>query len=294
MNVFATVKNSGELNIDSYTVSLIDDGVNAQMTVADGLKAGESAEVEIKYVKPSDLTKHTITLSVETENDEYNTDNNSAELIVGNCDIEITDIQNHETLPTSVAVATISNSGYSDTGSVTVYLRKDKADGEIVDTQTISNIAAGTSSEVSFNYNIIENDNIQWYITAEAENDEISLGNNDAYFINNCLSDLPDYSQAILRYDIVDEKLIVNGYAENNTAADLSGVSVLAVYNSAGTLKSLTHSDTYVYKYDSTSVDLTVDDYIYETGDYIKLFFWTDLISIVPICEAEYSAVIKE
>lgn len=295
MTVFATVKNSGELNIDSYTVSLIDnDDVNSQIMVTEELKAGESAEVEIEYIKPLDLTKHTITLSVETENDEYNTENNSAELTVGNCDIKITDIQNHEILPTSVAVATISNSGYSDTGAVTVKLRKDKADGEVVDTQTISNISAGTSSEVSFNYNIIENDNIQWYITAEAENDEISLGNNDAYFINNCLSDLPDYSQAILRYDIVDEKLIVNGYAENNTAVDLSGVSVLAVYNSKDTLKALTHSDAYVYKYDSSSVDLTIDDYTYEKGDYIKLFLWTDLKCIIPVCEATDSVVIKE
>lgn len=295
MTVFAAVKNSGELNIDSYTVSLIDNGnVNSKLTVSDGLKAGESAEVEIKYIKPSDLTKHTITLSIETENDEYNTANNLAELIVGNCDVEIKDIQNYEILPTSVAVATINNNGYSDTGIVTIKLCKDKANGEVIDTQTISNISAGASSEVTFKYNIIENDNIQWYITAETENDEISLGNNDSYFINNCLSGLSEYSQEILRYNITDDKLVVNGYVENNTATDLSGVSVLAVYDSKGTLKALTNSDTYVYKYDSTSVDLTIDGYTHENGDYIKLLLWTDLKSIVPVCEAEYSTVIKE
>ncbi len=294
MTVYATVKNTGELNVASYTVILTDNGINAQKTVTDSLKAGESATVEIEYVKPENLTKHQIILSVDMGDAEYNTDNNSATLTVGSCDVSIKSIQSHEILPDSVAVATVSNDGYSDTGAVTVCLRRNSADGEIVATQTVSNIPKGESVDVAFEYNITNADNIQWYITAESENEEISSGNNDAYFINNYSSTVSKYGHEILVCEMSDNSLIVNAYAENNTDTDFSGVSVLAVYNSKGVLKATAHSDIYVHNYDSTSVDLTVDNYTYASGDYIKLFLWKDLESLVPICEAEYCAIIKK
>ncbi len=293
MMVYATIKNTGELNIDSYTLSLIDGDVNSQKVISDGLKAGESADVEIEYIKPENLDKRTITLSVAIDDEEYDLDNNSTTLTVGNCDVNITEVRNYEKLPTSLAVAVISNNGYSDTGKITVCLRKETADGIVAETQIIDNLSAGESTEVTFNYNIVENSNIQWYVTAEAENEEISLGNNDLYFINNYLSSVSEYSHEILRYTIKEKSLIVNAYAENNTATDLTAVSILAVYGEDGRLKGLKQADLLTAKYDNATLDFTIDNYSYSNGDYMKLFMWKGLSTLMPICSAVQANIMQ-
>lgn len=293
MVVYATIKNTGELNIDSYTLSLIDGTVNSQKVIGDGLKAGESADVEIEYIKPENLDKRTITLSVAIDDEEYNSDNNLAALTVGNCDVNITEVRNYEKLPTSLAVAVISNNGYSDTGKITVCLCKEMADGIVEETQIIDNLSAGESTEVTFNYNIVENSNIQWYVTAESENEEISLGNNDSYFINNYLSSVSEYSHEILRYSIKEKSLVVNAYAENNTAADLTAVSILAVYDINGRLKGLKQSDLAAEKYGNATLDFTIDDYSYSNGDYMKLFMWNGLNTLMPICSVAQANIIQ-
>ena len=293
MMVYATIKNTGELNIDSYTLSLIDGIVNSQKVISEVLKAGESADVEIEYIKPENLDKRTITLAVAIDDEEYNLDNNSAALTVGNSDVNITEIRNYEKLPTSLAVAVISNNGYSDTGKITVCLRKETADGIVAETQIIDNLSAGESTEVTFNYNIVENSNIQWYVTAESENEEVSLGNNDSYFINNYLSSVSEYSHEILRYSIKEKSLIVNAYAENNTAADLNAVSILAVYGKDGRLKGLKQSDLAAVKYGNATLNFTIDNYSYANGDYIKLFMWNGLNTLAPICSAVQTNIIQ-
>ena len=294
MMVYATIKNMGELNIDSYTLSLIDGDVNSQKVISKGLKAGESADVEIEYIKPENLDKRTITLSVSIDDEEYDLDNNSVALTVGNCDVNITEVRNYEKLPTSLAVAVISNNGYSDTGKITVCLRKETADGIVAETQIIDNLSAGESKEVTFNYNIVENSNIQWYVTAEAENEEVSLGNNDSYFINNYLSSVSEYSHEILRYSIKEKSIVVNTYAENNTATDLTAVSILAVYDINGKLKGIKQSDLTVAKYGNATLDFTIDDYSYSNGDYMKLFMWNNLNNFKPLVNAEQVNVITE
>lgn len=293
MMVYATIKNTGELNIYSYTLSLIDGDVNSQKVISEGLKAGESADVEIEYIKPENLDKRTITFSVAIDDEEYNLDNNSAALTVGNCDVNITEVRNYEKLPTSLAVAVISNNGYSDTGKITVCLRKETADGIVAETQIIDNLSVGESTEVTFNYNIVENSNIQWYVTAETENEEISLGNNDSYFINNYLSSVSEYSHEILRYSIIEKSLVVNAYAENNTAADLNAVSILAVYGTDGRLKGIKQSYLSAVKYGNATLDFTIDDYSYSNGDYMKLFMWNGLNTLMPICSAVQANIIQ-
>lgn len=291
MMVYATIKNTGELNIDSYTLSLIDGDINSQKVISEGLKAGESADVEIEYIKPENLDKHTITLSVSIDGEEYSLDNNSVALTVGSCDVNITDVRNYEKLPASLAVAVISNNGYSDTGKITVCLRKETADGIVAETQIIDNLSAGESTEVTFNYDIVENSNIQWYVTAESENEEISLGNNDAYFINNYLSSVSEYSHEILRYNIIENSLVVNAYAENNTDTDLNAISILCLYSNDGKVKGIATHFLSVDGYSNTGIDVWFENYTYASGDHVKMFMWDGLNNLKPLSETQQVSI---
>ncbi len=291
MIVYATVKNTGELNIDSYTVTLTDGEVNAQKTITEALKAGESTEIVIEYSKPENLDKRTIVLTASTEEEEYDLENNSVELTVGSCDVNVAEVRSYEGLPKSTVVGVISNDGYSDTGEISVSLRKQSADGTVIETQTIKNLSAGESEEVSFEYSITEDDSIQWYVTAETENKEISLGNNDLYFINNYGASVPDYSHEILRCNFLEDSMVVNTHIDNNTGTDLVAVSQMGVYDKKGRLRVLKKSDANVAKYDSATIDFTFEDYTYVTGDYVRLFLWYDFGDAAPICQQKQSNI---
>ena len=292
MTVYATIKNNGELAIDAYTVSLIDNGVNAEQLITEPIKAGGTAEIEIQYVKPEDLDKRTITLNFSTDcGEEFDTANNSFDLTVGRCDVEVSGINSFEKLPEAYVVATIANTGYSDTGAVTVDLRKNTADGEVVSTQTIDNLAAGESRELTFSYDAVTCDNIQWYVTAAAENEEISLGNNNLYIINNYYNTVENYSHEILRYSVSDNVLTVNAYAENNTDEELNAVSIAAIYDIDGVLKGLELKDCIIAGYDSSAIDFRLDNYTYADGDYIRLLLWQDMSSAIPVLKSQDKAM---
>lgn len=288
MTVYATVKNSGELAIASYIATLTDSEVNAERTFETPLKAGEVSEIEIAYEKPEDLNKRIITLNVSIPGvEEYNLENNIVEISIGNCDLEVTSVVSHEVLPNAYAVATLTNIGYSDTGNVTIFLRKNSADGEIVDYKTLSNIEAGKSIDVVFDYNAVSNDDVIWYITASAENEEISLGNNDKYIVNNYVNTVDDYAYAIVKSSISVNTLIVNAYAENNTSEPLDALSVLAVYDKYGKMKTISYKKISIPKYDSLPIDFNVVNYSFEEGDYVKLFMWDSFITMKSILVTE-------
>ena len=275
MKAYAKVKNIGELNVDSYTVSLNDNGVTTRKVISEPLKAGESADIEMAYNKPSDLSARKLTLSVSlATGEEYNKDNNSAEFTVGNADVEVSNVAINE--GETKVTADVSNIGYSNANNVTVSLREGSAEGTVIEKQTV-NLAANANEIVEFDIN--KNDihfydsSTALYVTAEYNGDEASLGNNDGYVIITSDSGSADYEIQVLDYSAIDGKYVVNSVARNNTTEKIGCVLYSAVYSSDGILKGIGKVNADIDADDDTGVDITVDCTI-ETGDTIKTFMW--------------------
>ena len=105
---------------------------------------------------------------------------------------------------------------------------------------------------------------------------------------------MKNYSHEILKYSIDDNSLVINTYVENNTDTDLTAASILAVYNSSGTLKAIGKEKISAKKYDSTTADFIINDYSFADGDYIKLFLMTDTSSFSSICETKNETLIAK
>ena len=275
MKAYAKVKNIGELNVDSYTVSLNDNGVTTRKVISEPLKAGESADIEMAYNKPSDLSARKLTLSVSlVTGEEYNKDNNSAEFTVGNADVEVSNVAINEN--ETKVTADVSNIGYSNANNVTVSLREGSAEGTVIEKQTV-NLAANANKSVEFDIN--KNDirfydsSTALYVTAEYNGDEASLGNNDGYVIITSDSGSADYEIQVLDYSAIDGKYVVNSVARNNTTDKIGCILYSAVYSSDGILKGSGKVNADIDADDDTGVDITVDCTI-ETGDTIKTFMW--------------------
>ena len=278
MTVYATVKNNGEMAVDGYTLTLSDGGINNEQTVAEPLKAGASAEVEIAYILPDNMAKRQVTLTVASDAEEFNTDNNTASVTVGNCDVELSHVESYEIIPKTSAVATVCNAGYADTGEVTVCLRRNTADGEVVATQTIEDLAPGESKDVTFYYEPVNEENVLWYVTASTDEEEISLGNNDAYFVNEYYNTVASYDHDIVRYEQREDGLTVNAYAENNTDTDLTAKAVLMIVGVDGQLKKSVVQDIAISAYNSADIAFELEDLTMADDDEARFLVCKDVV----------------
>lgn len=285
------VTNNGELPVDGYTINVYNEDVtlNNSIVFEGTIKAGESKAVVGKFITGDDISYETLKVEIALNADEeYVYDNNSVTLSIGNGDISLESLSVYEMLPTSYAVADIKNIGYSDISNITVNLRKDSVDGEIVQSKTVSSLAAGSTEEVTFAYKPQDYENIKWFITIEVESDEVSVGNNHDYFINECAVGLADYEISILNYSYADKQLTVNGYAKNNTNDALVADAIFAVYSTDGRLKGIKTQPLSVGGYCDTGIDVWFENYTYASGDYVKMFMWSDLTTTLrPLVNAE-------
>lgn len=281
MTAYATVKNSGELSIGGFNITLTDSDV---VFVTDELKAGTSVDVEIPYSVPDDMSLRTVALGVELiEGEEYNIENNTAEFEIGHADIVVKNVAVNET--GTEVTADISNEGYENAQNVRVQIREDSADGEIL-AEKILELSIGGTQTVVFAVDkesmLLDDERKQLYVTAEGDFSEISLGNNDGYAYMSNISSLPDYETEILNYSEINGEYMINSIARNNTDSAITCQLYSAVYAADGTLKACGIEAVSIAAEDDTGVDISVPCII-ETGDTIKTFMWNEQM---PLCKA--------
>ena len=292
------VTNNGELLVDGYTINVYneDETLNNSIVFEDTIKAGESKAVVGKFITGDAISYETLKIEIALNADEeYVYDNNSVTLAIGNGDISLESLSVYEMLPTSYAVADVKNIGYSDISNITVNLRKDSVDGEIVQSKTVSSLTAGSNEEVTFAYKPQDYENVKWFITIEVEAEEVSVGNNYDYFINECAVGLEDYEISILNYSYAEKQLTVNAFAKNNTNDVLTADAIFAVYSSDGRMKGITSQPLSVGGYSDTGIDVWFENYTYASGDYVRMFMWSDLTTTLrPLVNAEQVNVVIE
>ena len=285
-----TLSNAGELAINGYTINVYneDNSLNNSIVFDDTIIAGESKAVICSFITGDAITTETLRLeAVMNQNEEYIYDNNTDSLKIGNGDISLEDITVYEELPTSYAIAHIANKGFTDIKNISVNLRAENIDGEIISSENIKILEAQQTVDIRLEYNPSDYENVEWHITVETATDEISTGNNSDYFINECAVDLENYEISTLNYSYADKKLSINAFAKNNTNDILTADAIFAVYDSNGIMKSITIQPLSVDGYSDTGIDVWFEDYTYTSGDYVKMFMWNRSSNIEPLAKSE-------
>ncbi len=296
MTIYATVKNVGELPINGFELSVSDNGIiNNSISSTDVLKPNDTTEVEFVYNKPENMSLRTLELIAAISEDEYNTDNNLLSFMVGNADISVENIDIIEGGVYTIT-ADISNIGYNNADKITVSLREDGVNGEVLDSQVMSLAVGGTESvrfELSPDEIKFVDNRKQYFVTAEATCDEITSGNNDGNVFA-VLYEVDDYEISILNYSYADKQLTVNAFAKNNTNDVLTADAVFAVYSSDGRMKGITTQPLSVGSYSDTGIDIWFESYTYASGDYVKMFMWSGLTNLKPLVNAEVVKMVIE
>lgn len=292
MMVYATVWNQGQLDVDGYTVSLRDWSPNNQLIVTEKLRAGESVDVQIGYIVPGDMSSRYVSLNVSSDSGyEYDLENNEAWVLMGNCDIEVQKIENHEGLPKSSVTVTVANTGYMAAESVVVQLRAGKEDGTVVAEQEIQALSLGENTVVTFTYDPAASENGIWYVTAAVQDEEMTVSNNADYFINDCCLNLREFEGRILQCKTVGAAMTVYANITNNTSAEETLLLIAAVYSADGRQKCVDTQPVGVDEYASAASVFEFEGYIREIGDYLKLFAVDDDGSLRPLIDAQSEGV---
>lgn len=294
MTVYATIKNNGELPVDTYTISLSDTDLNHQETITSCLKAGASAEVALSYLVPDNMDQRTITFAVACNVEDRDLSNNSCTFTAGKCDLEIAEITVYEKIPTSRAVVTISNIGYSTSGKTTVYLREQSKDGKIIATNAVQDISAGEKVVVTFEYDVTAYEDILWYVTVTSENEESTSVNNSDFFVNTCMLDLSPFVGTLLNCSTSEAAFTVYSSITNNTADEASTNLIIAVYQGSGKLKAIRMLPVTISPYDNTTLGTQFGSYVPSEGDYIKMFCLSNENEWEPIAEAAISSLLAQ
>ena len=274
-----TVKNSGELPIDGYQITVYnEDGTeNNTITFNETLKAGEEKTQTASFITGDTITKEklSVTASILT-GEEYKADNNSVQFEIGHADIAVSEINSYEFLPTSLAEAVVENRGYSAAENVVVELHAESEDGEIAAASTINALKPGETQTVAFEYNPKDYANTRWYVVLKSDTEDFSLGNNSDYFVNECATtESAEYVSKIMSLSCNENVLNINAYVANNVSEPLNAQCYAAVYDASNRLKAAAVRDIIsLPEYTDTGADLYIQNYTYTDGDYVKLFLW--------------------
>jgi len=186
--VTVTVKNIGRADVDMFTVRLNVNGVALQTLTVDGLTVNQTRTVTFTWT-PTAQGTYTLTATVDPEDaveELVETNNELSESVtvlpklLPDLTVAFTSLPSEFVEGTQYTITvTINNIGTASAGQFTVEL---KANGVSVGTQTVSSLAAGASTTVSFTWTPASAGQYTLTATADSENAiaELNENNNSA------------------------------------------------------------------------------------------------------------------
>ena len=267
--IWATVKNNSSDKVSEFNINIVSDGkIIAEQSIDTEIISGGSADIEVPYILPSDLSHKAYTITVtpiDITDDDLS--NNSSSFEIGFADVKADAVKKNNTI-----TATVSNIGCLSAENVVCDLLS--ADGEVIDTRTIGSINAGMEQSIQFEFNGA--DNVSVSVSTDSE-ENLYSNNTVAIITSESISKNKVYI-ILGEYEITDNKLSVNATVSNETEAD-KNITVIAASYKNGVLSkvmtkpiTLTSGSTQVIPYDFGTSD----------ADSVKIFIWDSLNRMKP------------
>ena len=187
INLSISVKNNSADTVTQLEADILDqaDQILSTQSIATNITSGASQEIEIPYTLPAAIIKQDLKIQIRPSGvADIDMRDNQVTFTVGFADVALlsTEVLGGNT-PNQIQVH-IQNIGYDDALNIVAALQKDGADGEVLDTQSIANLAAGATQTLEFNLDpswlefASERDNKLFYISLTTESPEGQYGNN--------------------------------------------------------------------------------------------------------------------
>ena len=183
MPIYVTVSNTGELAIRNVKIDIMDeDGTLLQSTnLSQQILSGQTVELTVLYRVKEIIQGRKLTINVTAPDvTETNTEDNSAQLVLGWNDLAVGDVRWGTTVNGETVIhAAIINRGYEAQSNVTVELRETSPNGTLVDSVTMAEIAPFSLENASFT--LTGTPAKVYYVCVEHRDVDHNYGNDNNY-----------------------------------------------------------------------------------------------------------------
>ncbi len=191
ISLFASIYNNGSKPITQFEVKVSDSEGNqySSSVIEQELSVGETIDLEIPFIVPNEIksTSYSVVILPVDGNDIKLTDN-EATFSFGYADLVIGEVREERTNNERQIVVTVNNQGSDVVSNATLTLFLNNKDGEVLATETITQLESEASTEIIF---AIENglldssvseDAQPFYLLIESESQENEYSNNSMSF----------------------------------------------------------------------------------------------------------------
>jgi len=187
VSVDVTVRNVGNEGVGAFNVVLTDGSAEiGSQSVTNGLGPGASATLTYSWdTTECDLGEHTLTASHNAGGDQYSANDSSSAvttLVASLTDIAITSVTGPSTVTqggSAQITVTVKNVGNQAVSDIAVTLKDTTAGQDIGAPQTVDNLAAGESANLTFSWNTTGVSSGDHTLTASHPIADDNLGNNE-------------------------------------------------------------------------------------------------------------------
>ncbi len=276
LEFYTEITNNGELAVKDFYVQVLDeDGTELGKTYNDeAILPGETIDFTVYYPLGEDeFSPHNVKLNVVAVNAaDYDEADNSYDVFL-NCEKISVENMNYgfDKNSNTIIYADVVNRGYTQADEITVNLRRDSDDGEIVDTVTIGN-TLDTLELAAVNFEVGYEEGAVYYITIDdynANSEFVVLQSNeeitDMVLFNKATGDITVYSDE----SIQDAMLIMALYSGDK----LDGIKTAAIGINQGT----------------NTIPALISNY--STSDAVRIMVWQSNSDIVPMFDGCYAKI---
>ena len=267
--IITNITNNGSSTISAFyvTVKSGDDEI-AKESVSQKVASGETADIEIPFTLPDDLSNKTYTVTISPNDYDIDENNNSATFELGLADLELTTVS----YDGEAVSATISNIGYLNAETTVCHLIS--ASGDLLESKEIGTINARKRSTVQFTSTEAADATV--YVTSD--NDELMYTNNTETVTSNLNSTATGTHVEFVSCD-VQQKVLSATATVVNYDADPKTVDVIAVAYKDGVLQKVISKEITVTNGTPMEVPYTFGVY---DADTVKIFAWDSIEKGVP------------
>ena len=276
------VANNGELSVSSYKVEISDENGNklGEYISDEQLLAGDEKMLEIVVNIGEKFTAQNIIATISAGDiDEYNVDNNSLTLKVGEADAKILNTAIGEN---KVSVS-VKNAGFETVNNINVSLKSEASN--IALSKKVASIMPKAAATVEFDVDLsklhYEDGYSKLLVNLESDNDN-NISNNEKTInisekiLNNC------YEISLYSASNTPTGSIINASIKNNLQYDKNASVIAAIYE-GDKLISVKMEDKKLVADNYTTVDFNFEGVTLDKSYKIKLFIWEDSKNLSPI-----------
>lgn len=191
ISLFANIYNNGSKSITQFEVSVFDVEGNlySSSVIEQELSVGETIDLEIPFVVPSEIESTSYSVIIlPIDGDDIELADNEATFSFGYADLVIGEVREERTNNERQIVVTVYNQGSDTVSNATLTLFPNNKNGEVLATETITQLESGASKELVFAIksslldSSVSEDAHPFYLLIESESQENEYSNNSMSF----------------------------------------------------------------------------------------------------------------